>query len=81
MAIKRTEYTSSFRVTDAHGSSHTLHIFTDILDAGDPGDPHAEVAGTISLRTDDKQGVDRHRKGEYRTRSGETLRSDDPDAP
>jgi hypothetical protein len=80
MAIKRTEYTSSFRAIDTHGRSHTLHIFTDILDAGDAGDPHAEIQGDRSLRTDDKQGVDRHRKGEYRTRAGETLRSDDPDA-
>jgi hypothetical protein len=79
--VKRIEQTGSFRAADEHGEWHTLHVFSSLIDAGPLTGLHAGIQGIQSIRTDDGESVERVVRGEYRTAWGETLRSDDPDAP
>ena len=79
--VKRIERTGSFTATDEHGERHTLHVFASLVQAGPDAGPKVGTRGMRSIRTEDGEGVDRIGRGEYRTEWGETLRSDDPDAP
>ena len=75
--VRRIEQTGRFTATDEHGERHTLHVFASSLEDG----PHAGRLEVRSIRTEDGESVERVVRGEYRTEWGETLRSDDPDAP
>jgi hypothetical protein len=79
--VKRIERTGSFTATDAHGRPHTLHVFISIIDTGPFKGPHAEIMGVQAIRTEDGEKVSRVGRGEYQILGGETLRSDDSDAP
>jgi hypothetical protein len=79
--VRRIERIGSFRATDEHGEEHTLHVFASLVQAGPPAGPDAAIRGMQSIRTEDGESVERVGRGEYRTEWGETLRSDDPDAP
>ena len=75
--VRRIEQTGSFMATDEHGERHALHVFASSVEEG----PHAGRLEVRSIRTEDGESVERIVRGEYRTALGETLRSDDPDAP
>jgi hypothetical protein len=79
--VKRIERTGSFKATDEHGVWHTLHVFASLLASGALDGPRAGDRGIRSIWTEDGESVERVGRGEYRTEWGETLRSDDPDAP
>ena len=79
--VRRIEQTGRFTATDEHGQGHTLHVFASLVQAGPPAGPDAGTRGMQSIRTEDGEGVERIVRGEYRTEWGETLRSEDPDAP
>jgi hypothetical protein len=79
--VRRIERIGSFTATDEHGEQHTLHVFASLVQAGPLAGPDAGVRGMQSIRTADGESLERVGRGEYRTEWGETLRSDDPDAP
>jgi hypothetical protein len=79
---KRIQHKQSFPAVDEHGASHTLNVFVEILDARTFGNPHGEVEGIKSIRTQDGMAVNRLDKGSYQIVStGQILSSDDPGAP
>ena len=80
--IKETRHTGSFKAFDQHGIIHTIHIFTEIIDAGHMGDPEAEIEGLKKLQTDDGVLVNYLEKGKYKiAQTGQVLCSDDQNAP
>ncbi len=79
--VRRIEETGHFRAIDEHGQWHTLHVFASLIAAGPLAGPDVGGLGVQSIRTEDGESVERVGRGEYRTEWGETLRSDDPDAP
>jgi hypothetical protein len=79
--VRRIERIGSFRATDERGELHTLHVFASLFEVGPPAGRPAGTQGTRSIRTEDGELMERIIRGEYRTAWGETLRSDDPDAP
>ena len=79
---KEGRHTGSFVAVGEDGTERTVHMFTDILDAGTRADPHRELPGLRALQTEDGEAVNRVDKGKYEiVVTGEVLRSDDPDAP
>jgi len=80
--LKEIRHTGSFIAVGEDGSERKLHIFTQIIDAGTLDNPDAELEGLKELRTDDGKAVNRLEKGKYQVVvTGETLRSDSPNAP
>jgi hypothetical protein len=79
--VRRIERIGSFTAIDEHGEGHTLHVFASLFEVGPLAGPPAAAPGVQSIRTEDGEGVERVGRGAYRTEWGETLRSDDPDAP
>jgi len=72
----------SFVAMGEDGMEHTIHIFTDILDAGTRADTNAELEGLKELRTQNGDAVNRLGKGKYEiVVTGAILQSDEPDAP
>jgi hypothetical protein len=79
--VRRIERTGSFKAIDESGEEHTLHVFASLVQAGPPAGPDAGTRGMRSIRTEDGELVERVVRGAYRTAWGETLRSDELDAP
>src|SRR5262245_45085028 len=65
MAVKYRKQTGSFVAKDANGNRQTIYIYTDFVDAGTRGDPHAVIAGIKSLKTASGQSVNRNDQGKY----------------
>jgi hypothetical protein len=80
MASERHKQT--FEATNERGDPTTLHVFVQILNTATFGDPYGDSEGLKRIVTDDGQAVNWLGKGRYRVVvTGETLTSDDPDAP
>ncbi len=79
--VRRIERIGSFTATDERGERHTLHVFASLIATGPLAGRDAAILGMLSIRTEDGESLERVGRGEYRTEWGETLRSDDPDAP
>lgn len=74
-------HTGHFTAHDDAGKAHTIHIYTDFIDASTM-DGSAEIEGMKAFRTGDDLHVNRLEKGHYEivgTRM--RLRSSAPDAP
>ena len=85
MTTKRIDQTGSFTAIGDDDRPYTILVFTEIVDLGTTGDPDADRQGIKSFKIDlgggKTEDVDHIGSGQYRTLSGETLRSDDPAAP
>ena len=68
--------TGSFQAEDAGGTSYTIYILTNFIDAGG-----SEVPNLRSFRTSDGAGVERISQGVYEIHDGPRLTSNDPAAP
>jgi len=80
--LKEIRHTRSFVAVGEGGAEWTIHIFTEIVDAGTFADPNAELEGLKQLRTENGDAVNRLEKGKYQIAvTGETLTSEDPNAP
>jgi hypothetical protein len=75
---RKRKRTGSFQAVDQLGRSHTVHIDTEYLDAGDG----EWVEGIKYLSLSDGTSLNRTAQGEYQTVSGQlNLKSADPAAP
>ena len=80
--VKRKELKHTFIAVSASGRRVTLRLYVDIIDAGHMQDPDAEVEGMKSIRTSDGQHVNLVSPKKYQiVVTGETLTTDDPNAP
>jgi hypothetical protein len=79
-AMKR--HTGTFTAQDKTGKIHTVHEYTDFIDAGTLDDPSATIPGLKQLRTSDGQVLNYKQKGVYEiVATGIILKSNDPKAP
>jgi len=72
----------SFIAKDSQGRSRKLYVWVHIIDVGDRVDPYAVIEGMIEIKTERGQSVSIIKKGQYEiVQTGETLTSDDREAP
>lgn len=82
MSTKTEKLTQTFTAKDASGRKRKLYVFTTFVTSKQLSGPSETFPGTKSIRTSDEQHVNRVAKGHYEVvGTGETLRSDEPDAP
>jgi hypothetical protein len=80
--VKRKELKQTFSAVSASGRRVTVRVYVDIIDAGHTQDPDAEIEGMQSIRTSGGQHVNFVSPKKYQiVVTGETLTTDDPNAP